>query len=241
MEKNTKSNIFAFIPARGGSKGIAGKNIKPLSGKPLICHTIKAALKSRYLEKVFVSTDDPIIGKISKKCDVNIIDRPAELAKDESLTIDAIYHAINFIKNACNKDIIILLQPTSPLRNATDIDAALEMFMKTDCDSVISMCKVEHSPYWYFKYDGENLKPLLGDEYLKMRRQELPDVYRPNGAIYISTIKNLHKNNGFYCDKIVPYIMPPERSIDIDEEIDFKLAELLIQEGATNANYGCNK
>lgn len=236
MNAKYKKNI-AIIPARGGSKGIVGKNIRPLNRKSLICHTIEQALRSIYLNEVFVSTDDPIIAKTSEKCGSKIIDRPAELAKDESLTIDAIYHAIDTMKDASDKDIIILLQPTSPLRNATDIDTALDVFMKTNCDSVISMCKVGHSPYWCFKYEGDKFKPLFGDENLKMRRQELPDVYRPNGAIYITTIKNLYKNNGFYCDRIVPYIMPSERSIDIDEEFDFKLAELLIQEDTINANH----
>lgn len=230
--------IISIIPARGGSKGLIGKNIKPLNGKPLICHTIEEALKSIHLNGIFVSTDATSIANISKNCGAKIIDRPAELAKDDSTTIDAIFHAIDAIKYASDKDIIILLQPTSPLRNATDIDSALDIFMKTDCDSVISMCKVEHSPYWYFKYESDKFKPLFGNKGLQMRRQELPDVYRPNGAIYITTIKNLYKNNGFYCDKIVPYIMPTERSIDIDEEIDFKLAKLLIQEDTTNANYG---
>ena len=229
--------IFAIIPARGGSKGLPGKNIKQLNGKPLICHTIGEALKSNNLDQVFVSTDDPAIAKISKNCGAEIINRPDELAKDESPAIDAIFHAINAIKDTSDKDIIILLQPTSPLRNATDIDAALDIFLKTDCDSVISMYKVEHSPYWCFKYKGDTFKPLFGNKGLKMRRQELPDVYRPNGAIYITTIKNLYKNNGFYCDKIVPYIMPPKRSVDIDEEIDFKLAGLLIQEDTANANH----
>lgn len=229
--------IFAIIPARGGSKGIAGKNIKPLNRKPLICHTIEESLSSIYLNEVFVSTDDSIIAKTSKKCGAKIIDRPAELAEDESPTIDAIFHAIDTIKNTHGKYIIILLQPTSPLRTTVDINNAFDIFMKTDCDSVISMCKVEHSPYWCFKYEGNKFKPLFGDECFEMRRQELPDVYRPNGAIYITTIENLYKNNGFYCDKIVPYIMPPERSIDIDEEIDFKLAELLIQENTINANH----
>jgi len=233
--------IFAIIPARGGSKGIAGKNIKALNGKPLICHTIKESLKSSYLNEVFVSTDDSLIARTSENCGAKIIDRPTELAEDESSTVDAIYHAIDTIKDVSDKDIIILLQPTSPLRNATDIDTALDIFMKSDCDSEISMCKVEHSPYWYFKYEGDKFKPLFGNKGLQMRRQELPDVYRPNGAIYITTIENLYKNNGFYCKKIVPYIMPPERSIDIDEEIDFKLAELLIQEDTTNANHGLGK
>lgn len=238
MEKNTKSNIIAIIPARGGSKGIVGKNIKLLNGKPLICHTIKEALKSKYLGTIFVSTDNPKIAEISKKCGANVIERPPELAADDSSTIDAIYHAIDIIKCNYIPDIVVLLQPTSPLRSTNDIDAAIELFLNMDCDAVISMCKVEHPLYWYFKIENDDLKPLFGDEYLKMRRQDLPDVYRPNGAIYITTVKNLYKNNGFYCDKSVPYIMPPERSIDIDEEIDFKLAELLIQEGATNANHG---
>ena len=229
--------IFAIIPARGGSKGLIGKNIKPLNGKPLICHTIGGALKSKHLDRVFVSTDDLSIANISKNCGATIIDRPAELAGDDSPTIDVILHAIDTLKYTSNQDIVILLQPTSPLRNAADIDAALDTFMKTDCDSVISMCKVEHSPYWYFKYECNKFKPLFGNKGLQMRRQELPDVYRPNGAIYITTIKNLYKNNGFYCDKIVPYIMPAERSVDIDEEIDFKFAELLIQEDTTNANH----
>ncbi|MDW7777164.1 MAG: acylneuraminate cytidylyltransferase family protein [Methanosarcinales archaeon] len=233
--------IYAIIPARGGSKGLIDKNIKPLNGKPLICYTIVESLKSKLLCRVFVSTDSPSIAKISKNCGAEIIDRPGEFARDESPTIDAIFHAIDTMKDASDKDIIILLQPTSPLRNTTDIDTALDIFMKTDCDSVISMSEVKHSPYWYFKYEDDKFKPLFGNKGLKMRRQGLPDVYMPNGAIYITTVKSLYKNNGFYCDKIVPYIMPPERSIDIDEEIDFKLAELLIQEGATNANYGCNK
>ena len=236
-----KNKILIIIPARGGSKGIVGKNIKPLNRKPLICHTIREALKSKYaspiLNPIFVSTDDLVIAKISRKCGANVIERPPELATDNSPTIDTIYHAIDTINDYCNSDIVVLLQPTSPLRNANDIDAALELFLCRDCDSVISMCKVEHSPYWSFKIENDYIRPLIGDEYLKMRRQDLPDVYRPNGAIYITTIKNLYKNNGFDCDKILPYIMPPERSIDIDEEIDFKLAELLIQEGTINENH----
>lgn len=240
IHMNVKTKIFAIIPARGGSKGIAGKNIKALNGEPLICYTIREALKSSYINGVFVSTDDPLIVKISKKCGAEIIERPGEIARDESPIINAILHTIDSIKISSDDDIIILLQPTSPLRNVDDIDAALEMFMKINCDSVISMCEVEHSPYWCFRYEDDKLKPLFGNEYLKMRRQELPVVYRPNGAIFISSIANLYWNNSFYCDKIVPYIMPPERSIDIDEDIDFKLAELLIQEDTINENHGSN-
>ena len=234
-------NIVGIIPARGGSKGIPKKNIKSLNGKPLICYTIEEALKSKYIDKLIVSTDDKGIAKISEICGAEVLERPIEFALDDTPTIDVIFHAIDAMKDDLVPDIIVLLQPTSPLRNGDDIDAALEMFMKTDCDSVISMCEVKHSPYWCFRYEDDKLNPLFGDEYLKMRRQDLPVVYRPNGAIFISSIANLYRNNSFYCDKIVPYIMPPERSIDIDEEIDFKLAELLIQEDTINANHGSNQ
>ena len=128
-----------------------------------------------------------------------------------------------------NPDIIILLQPTSPLRNAEDIDSAIELFLNSDCESVVSVCEVGHSPYWYFEIEDGYLKSLFGDEYLRMRRQELEKVYMPNGAIYISTPENLRKYKGFYCLRTIPYIMPPERSIDIDDATDLMLAELLMK------------
>ena len=227
---NIDRKILAIIPARGGSKGVPGKNIKPLNAKPLICYTIEAALKSEYLRQVFVSTDDAMIAEISRDWGADIIKRPDELARDESPTIDAIIHVIDALKNDFTPDIIVLLQATSPLRNVNDINAAIELFINSECDSVISMCKVEHSPYWCFRFDNNDFKPLFGDKYLRMRRQDLPDVYRPNGAIYITSLINLYKNKGFYCDNIVPYIMPAERSIDIDTVIDFMLAEQFLRD-----------
>jgi len=228
--------ILAIIPARGGSKGVPGKNIRLLNGKHLICHTIEEALKSKYLDRVFVSTDDAVIARISSNCGANVIQRPQELAQDDSSIIDVIFHAIEVVKDEFTfiPDIVIRLQPTSPLRDVNDIDAAIELYINNKCDSVsvISMCKVEHSPYWCFKFDDDHeFKPLFGDKYLRMRRQELPEIYRPNGSIYITSLSNLNKNKEFYCDYIIPYIMPVERSIDIDEEIDFVIAEQLIKKG----------
>lgn len=222
-------HIMGLIPARGGSKGIIGKNIKPLNGRPLVCHTINEALKSKYLDRIFVSTDDSLIAKISENCGAKIIVRPSELAKDSSPTIDAIFHAIDTIKNDYIPDIVVLLQPTSPLRDANDIDAAIELFLETDCDSVISICKFDHSPYWSFKINNGFLQSLFGEKYLNTRRQELPEIYKPNGAIYITSLGNLYKNKGFYCEKMIPYQMSPEKSIDIDNEIDFKIAEMIIK------------
>lgn len=223
-----KPKILALIPARGGSKGIQKKNIKLLFGKPLIAWTIDQAKKSEYLNKIIVTTEDEEIGEISRSWGADIIKRPKELAKDESPTIDAIFHALEVLKSEnYNPDIIILLQPTSPLRTTKDIDNAMELFLNTNCESVVSVCELKHSPYWCFEIEKGYLKSLFGDEYLRRRRQDLENVYMPNGAMYISTPENLRKYKSFYCPRTIPYIMPPERGIDIDNEVDFMLAELL--------------
>ena len=220
--------IMAIIPARGGSKGIPKKNIKPLLGKPLISYSIEHAKKSEYINKVIVSTEDKEIAEISKEYGAEVIERPEELAKDETPTIEVIFHVLKVLKaKNYTPDIVILLQPTSPLRTAEDIDKAVELFLNSGCESVVSVCEVEHSPYWCFEIEEGYLKSLFGDEYLRRRRQDLEKVYVPNGAMYISTPKNLRKYKGFYCLRTIPYIMPPERSIDIDNEVDFMLAELL--------------
>jgi len=225
-----ETKILAIIPARGGSKTIPRKNIKLLNGKPLIYYTIKESIKSKYLGRIIVSTEDKEISEISKKYGAEVIERPEELAKDETPTIDVIFHVLQVIKaENFEPEAVVLLQPTSPLRNAQDIDNAIELFLKNDCESVVSVCEVEHSLYWSFEIENRYLKPIFGGKYLNMRRQDLPKVYTPNGAIYVSTPEILRKYKSFYCSKTIPYIMPPERSVDIDNEIDFMLAELLMR------------
>ena len=225
-----ETKILAIIPARGGSKTIPRKNIKLLNGKPLIYYTIKESIKSKYLGRIIVSTEDKEISEISKKYGAEVIERPEELAKDETPTIDVIFHVLQVIKaENFEPGLVVLLQPTSPLRNAQDIDNAVELFLKNDCESVVSVCEVEHSLYWSFEIENRCLKPIFGGKYLNMRRQDLSKVYTPNGAIYVSTPEILRKYKSFYCSKTIPYIMPPERSVDIDNEIDFMLAELLMR------------
>ena len=222
--------ILAVIPARGGSKGVPRKNIRLLNGKPLIAYTIEEAKKSRYISRIIVSTEDDEIAKVSNKYGAEVIRRPMELAKDDTPTIDVVLHVLDNLKNRnIEPDIVVLLQPTSPLRTSQDIDNAIKLFMEHDCDSVVSVCEVQHSPYWSFKIENGYLKPIFGESYLKKRRQELPKAYIPNGAIYITTPDILRKYRSFYCKKTLPYIMPPEKSIDIDSELDFLLAELLMQ------------
>lgn len=226
-----KNKIVAIIPARGGSKGLPRKNIKPLLGKPLVAWTIEQAKNSKYVDKIIVSTDDREIAEISRKYGAEVpFLRPKELAMDESPTIDAIFHALEVLRTGnYNPNVVVLLQPTSPLRNAEDIDNAIKLFRDSDCESVVSVCEVEHPPYWSFKIEEKCLRPLFDKRYLRMRRQDLEEAYIPNGAIYVSTPQTLYKYKGFYCNHTIPYIMPVERSVDIDNEIDFMLAELLMR------------
>ncbi|AKB29022.1 Legionaminic acid cytidylyltransferase [Methanosarcina siciliae T4/M] len=225
-----KAKIISIIPARGGSKGIPQKNIRLLAGRPLIAYTIDCALNSKYINRVVVSTDDEGIATISEKYGVEVVKRPESLAQDNSPTIDAVLHVLEFLEIQNEKHIIIvLLQPTSPLRNSQDIDNAIELFFKNTCDSVISVCESEHPPFWTYKIDDQYLKPILGDNYSKMRRQDLPKSYILNGAIYISTVEIIQECRSFNSHKVSPYIMPSIRSVDIDDELDFIVAEYIFK------------
>lgn len=222
-------SIIAIIPARGGSKGIPQKNIKLLGEKPLIAYTIEEALKSKYLDHIFVSTEDQKIAEISQKYGSEVIERPSALSEDTSKTVDAILHAVEYLENKdIQPQIVVLLQPTSPLRNAEDIDAAIKLYLDNDCDSVISVCEPDHSPFWCFTFNGEYLQPLFDEKYDNTRRQDLPRVFMPNGAIYVSSPESIRRLKGFIGNKVIPYCMQPERSIDIDTPLDFTIAEVLI-------------
>jgi len=228
MFKNKK--ILAIIPARGGSKRLPGKNIKNLLGKPLIAWTIEQAKKSKYIDKLIVSTDDKKIAEISKKYGAEVIKRPKILAADSAKTTDVIFHLLKVLrKEKYIPEVIVCLQATSPLRTVSDTDNAIEIFLKNRCESVISVCESSPSPYWSFKMGKKYLEPIFSRKYLKQRTQDLPRVYIPNGAIYISKPRVLLKYKSFYSKKILPYIMPDVRSIDIDNEIDLKLAELILK------------
>jgi CMP-N-acetylneuraminic acid synthetase len=209
---------------------LPGKNIKNLLGKPLIAWTIEQAKKSKYIDKLIVSTNDKKIAKIAKKYGAEVIKRPKILAVDSAKTTDVIFHVLKVLrKEKYIPEIIVCLQATSPLRTVSDIDNAIELFLKNKCESVISVCESSPSLYWSFKMGERYLEPIFNRKYLKQRAQDLPKVYIPNGAIYITRPKVLLKYKSFYCKKILPYIMPNERSIDIDNETDFKLAELLLE------------
>ena len=223
-----KSKSFlAIIPARGGSKRLPRKNVLDLCGKPLIAWSIEAGLNSKYIDKVVVSSDDDEILEISKKFGAETIKRPDELASDTATTFDAIKHTID---NLEKYDYIVLLQPTSPLRNEKHINEAIELLENKNADAVVSVCEMDHSPLWSntLPQDGK-MNNFLRDEVLNKRSQDLEKYYRLNGSIYICKTEKLLKNKGFFLkDNIFAYTMDRESSVDIDEEIDFRIVKALL-------------
>ena len=221
--------IIGIIPARFGSKGVPGKNIKKLNGKPLIEYTIQSALKSK-LDRIILSTDSIEIGEVGRSLGVEYILRPAELASDSSPMLPVIRHVIAELENHDEHfDAVMLLQPTCPLRNAVDIDSAIHIMNHTQPDTVISVSKVEDfHPLRMYKMEDGMLK-LYQESLTYSNRQDLPPVFHRNGAIYCTKI-DIIKNEGIYGNKILPYIMDREKSINIDDLYDWRIAEYLTAE-----------
>lgn len=225
--------ILCIVPARSGSKRLKNKNIRPLNGKPLIAWTLEEARKSCFIDRIIVSTDDEAISDISISCGAEVVMRPRELASDTAGTVDAVRHVLDWLKQRdYNAEHVILLQCTSPLRTVRHIDEALGKYLdnKDNFDSLVSVTRAEHPPWWLKSIDETG---LITDfiEYDKdkfKRSQDFPDVYRLNGAIYTAKVGKLLECNGFQTKRTLSYIMEPLFSIDIDTETDFMLAEFLM-------------
>lgn len=225
--------ILSIIPARGGSKGVPRKNIKDLNGKPLISYTIEAANKSKYIDRVVVSTDDLEIAEVSEKFGAEIpILRPTNLAGDLSPTVECVIHMLNYLKEEEEyvPTHIMLLQCTSPLRNHNHIDEAIEKFKDNREKALISVCESEVNPYWTNIFEGNKLKPFIKEGYSITRRQDLPEVYRVNGAIYLIEIETFLEKKTFQPESLTGYIMDSYSSVDIDTELDFKIAEVIMRD-----------
>ena len=220
--------ILALIPARGGSKGIKNKNIVEINGKPLIVYSIDAGLQSKYVDMVLVSTDSEEIAGISKEYGAEVpFLRPAEFAQDASPTADAIQHALNMINKNGEFDSIVLLQPTSPLRTAEDIDKAIELYFETNCEGVVSVTEVSQSPILMREIDKDGKLKTLLEFKGNLRRQNLPKYYILNGSIYIEKISK--DNTADLLNLKIPFIMSKDKSIDIDEWEDLIKAEKQLQ------------
>jgi N-acylneuraminate cytidylyltransferase len=218
--------VLAIIPARGGSKGVPRKNIREVAGKPLIAWSIDEAKKSRYLDRLVVSTDDPEIAEVAARWGGEVpFLRPAELAKDDTPGIAPVLHAVETVTPSY--DIIVLLQPTSPLRSTADIDNAILTMVEGGAKACVSVVEPDKSPFWMYSLDATGrMKPLLEGEYAC--RQEIPAVYALNGALYVAERGWLLERGGFMGDETVAYVMPKERSVDIDTEMDLFIASQLL-------------
>lgn len=227
--------VIAVICARGGSKGFPGKNTRLLNGKPLVVHTIEQAKKFSYADRIVVSTDDTEIKSIVEKCGVGVpLLRPKELATDEVSVIPAIIHAVKTAENYWKEkyDIVVNLGPTCPLRTEEDIKLTIKMLVNTpNTEAVFSVSKSHDNPYFnmveidgrgYINISKRNKKSIA-------RRQDAPEVYAMNGSIYSIWKQVLFAERSFFTDKTRVYVMPRERSIDIDNSIDFELAEFLMK------------
>lgn len=228
------SKVLAVIPARGGSKGVPRKNIRFLAGKPLIAWTIEEARKSRYIDRTVVSTEDAEIAAVAVEWGAEVpFLRPAELARDNTPGIAPVLHLLDELKEAYA--LVVLLQPTSPLRTVDDIDGCIAQLLETGSRACVSVVEPDKSPYWMYRVTGGGRLEALFDVEFD-RRQDLPSIYALNGAVYVAECGWLKETKSFMSVETSGYVMPKERSLDIDTELDLKLCNFLKSEAVK-----CNK
>lgn len=223
--------VLAIIPARGGSKGVPRKNICLLAGKPLLAWTIDEAKKSKYIDRLILSSEDEEIIQEALKfgCEVPFV-RPSELALDNTPGIEPVIHAIGMLE--AYYDYIVLLQPTSPLRKAKDIDGCIQHCLMKGAPACVSVTEAQQSPYWMYRLDDDiKLKPFVQNCDKINRRQDLPKLYVLNGAVYVAESRFIKENKSFLTEETIGYIMSKENSVDIDNAMDFLIANSVLKEG----------
>ncbi len=226
--------VVAIIPARGGSKGVPGKNIKLLGGKPLLQYTADSAKSSKLLTRTILSSEDEAIINVAKELAIEIpFIRPKELATDGAKSIDVIVHAINFLEaNGAYFDAVCVLQPTSPFREKNFIDQAIQKFIDSNVDTLLSVQQVPHeyNPHWVFEEDNEgNLKIATGENEIISRRQELPKAYHRDGALYLTKIDYIKKGT-FYGPNLGYIESNPDLYVNIDTLKDWEKAEVMVKD-----------
>lgn len=227
--------ILAVIPARSGSKSVKDKNIRPLGGRPLMAWSIKAGLACKQIDKVVVSTDSDKYAQLAKFYGAEVINRPAELAQDETPMVEVLQHALKTYP----AEIVVLLDPTSPFRQIKDIETCLEKIKEPETDSVVTVTEAEHNPFFIMGTIDNNdywQYPLIKTKNLITRRQEAPKVWQLNACVYAIKKETIVQGKIFTL-KTKAVIMPPERSVHIDTKLDFKFAEFLLKEGYAKRDY----
>ena len=220
--------VLGVILARGGSKGLPRKNVLDLAGKPLIAWTIEAGLASTYIDRLILSSDDEEIMRVAKAhgCDVPF-QRPDNLAEDDTSSMDTLLHAL---RQVSGYEYVVLLQPTSPLRTADDIDACIEKMHESGAPACVSVTKTDKPPQWmYTLQDDDRLAPVLPEKEQVTRRQDATPTYVLNGSIYLADTNWLVEHKSFMHDETAAYVMPSDRSVDIDDEVDMRIAETILK------------
>lgn len=224
-------SVLAVVPARAGSKGLPGKNIRPLLGRPLITWSINTALACSEIDALVVSTDDEQIAAIAVAAGAETpFIRPPDLASDESSSIDVIIHALDFLEsNGRFFDIVLLLEPTSPLREAVDIYAAIKRMVDKNASAIVSVCRVEstHPAFMFRATTQGRLEPFGFASPTGVRRQEIEQLYYLDGTIYASTVESLRKQRSFYHDDTLAYEVSKWKAIEIDDIDDFEMVEAI--------------
>ncbi|OFW04187.1 MAG: hypothetical protein A3I61_09380 [Acidobacteria bacterium RIFCSPLOWO2_02_FULL_68_18] len=232
--------ILGVVPARGGSKAIAGKNLTPVAGRPLLAYTAEAARASTRLTRVVVSTDDPAIAEAARALGLEVpFLRPAALAADDTPMLPVLQHAARELaRQGFSADAVVLLQPTSPLRRAEHIDRAIDMLEQTGADSIVSVVEVPHqfTPVSVMRLDGERLSPYLGDASVT-RRQDKPRIYARNGPAVLAVRTRVLERGSLYGDDCRPLVMAAGESIDVDDSEDLALVDLLLGDGPLRIRY----
>lgn len=221
--------ILAIVPARGGSKGIKDKNIKEIEGRPLIEYTIEAAKRCEYIDEIVVSTDSEKIAKVAKKAGAKVpFLRPDELASDTARTIDVVLFTIEQLKLIGQEyDIVVLLQPTSPLRDEDDICGAIEKYVSCNMKSLVSVSEVSESPILMRQIVDETHMEKLLNINSTIRRQDMAKYYMVNGSIYINKIEELNSDTSLN-DNVIPYVMDRSHSVDIDDYVDIEVMKYYV-------------
>lgn len=231
MERPAQAPVLALVPARGGSRGLPGKNVAPLGGRPLIAWSIAAARQAACVGRVVVSTDDPAIAAAGRAAGAEVpFLRPAELARDDTPGVAPALHLLEWLREAGQDtpEWLAYLQPTSPLRTAADIDGAFAVARDRGADAVLAVVEPKHHPDWMLRPGPDGWLEELAPREAASRRQELPPVYALNGALYLVRARALAETGTFRQPRTAPWVMPWQRSVDIDTADDLQLAAWLL-------------
>ncbi|HET8707508.1 MAG TPA: acylneuraminate cytidylyltransferase family protein [Pseudomonadales bacterium] len=224
-----KKRILGVIPAKGGSTRLPRKNILPLGGKPMLQWAVESARQSGLIDRLIVSTEDAEVADVAKKLGVDVpFIRPQKLAKDPAGVVQVTLHAIEMLREQGDEyDEVIILLPTSPFRSAQDITDAYRLFQEKHAEFLMSVSEFSHTPYAAMTLENDILAPVF-PELIGRKSQEMPPAYRPNGALHILNIKAFEREKSYFAQPLVGYVMPLERSVDIDTKLDLIMAEAML-------------